>query len=287
MEDIVIIGGGPAGLSAALYTLRGGKTTTVIARDGGALSRASGVENYFGAPGTPDGRALVEAGRRQVADLGGTLLEEEVTALEWQDTFRITTTARTLEAKSVILATGASRATLPIPGLRELEGRGVSWCAVCDAFFYRGKHVAVLGSGPYALHEAEVLLPVAAKVTLLANGGAVTADFPPEVEIVPGPVAGILGEDRVTGVALADGAQLPADGVFVALGSAGGVELARKLGLPIQDNKVVADAAMATMIPGLFAAGDCVSPIQQASVAVGQGAIAGLSALKYLRGLEK
>ena len=287
MEDMVIIGGGPAGLSAALYTLRGGQRTVVIGKDGGALWRAAGVENYFGAPGAPGGRELVETGRRQVAELGGVFLEEEVTALEWQEIFRITTTARTLEARSVILATGASRATLPIPGLKELEGRGVSYCAVCDAFFYRGKEVAVLGSGPYALHEVEDLLPVASRVTLLANGAPLTAEFPPEVAVAAAPVARILGEEKVTGVAFTDGTELAVDGVFVALGSAGGVELARKLGLPVQNNKITVDASMATMIPGLFAAGDCVSPIQQASVAVGQGAIAGLSALNYLRNHSK
>ena len=285
MEDVVIIGGGPAGLSAALYTLRGGKGTTVIGKDGGALWKAREVENYFGASRQPSGRELVETGRSQVKALGGVFLEEEVTALEWTDRVTGTTTARTLEARAVILATGASRATLPIPGLKELEGHGVSYCAVCDAFFYRGKTVAVLGAGPYARHEADALLPVAASVTLLANGQPLAARFPGKVTVEPRPVARVLGEEKVTGVELKDGTVLPCDGLFVALGSAGGVELARQLGLPGEGGKITVDAAMATMIPGLFAAGDCVSSIQQASVAVGQGAIAGLSALNYLRTL--
>lgn len=286
MEDVIIIGGGPAGLSAALYTLRGGKSTTVIGKDGGALWKAREVENYFGASSQPSGRELVETGRGQVRALGGTFLEEEVTALEWTDHFTVTTTRRTLQARSVILATGASRATLPIPGLKELEGRGVSYCAVCDAFFYRGKRVAVLGAGPYARHEADALLPVAAEVTLLTNGQTLGAQFPGEVAVESRPVARVLGEGKVSGVELQGGAVLPCDGLFVALGSAGGVELARKLGLPVEGSKITVDAAMATMIPGLFAAGDCVSNIQQASVAVGQGAIAGLSALNYLRTLN-
>lgn len=286
MEDVIIIGGGPAGLSAALYTLRGSKSTTVIGKDGGALWKAREVENYFGASSQPSGRELVETGRGQVRALGGTFLEEEVTALEWTDYFTVTTTRRTLQARSVILATGASRATLPIPGLKELEGRGVSYCAVCDAFFYRGKRVAVLGAGPYARHEADALLPVAAEVTLLTNGQTLGAQFPGEVAVESRPVTRVLGEEKVTGVELKDGTVLPLDGLFVALGSAGGVELARKLGLPVEGSKITVDAAMATMIPGLFAAGDCVSNIQQASVAVGQGAIAGLSALNYLRTLN-
>ncbi len=283
MEPVVMIGGGPAGLSAALYTLRGGYATTVIGKDGGALWRAKEVENYFGAPSQPSGRELVERGRAQVEALGGQFLEEEVTSLEWMDHFYITTTARRLEARSVVIATGASRGTLPIPGLKELEGHGVSYCAVCDAFFYRGKEVAVLGNGAYALHEVEDLLPVASRVTVLTNGLRSEAEFPGKVAVIEKKIRRLLGKEKLCGVELEDGETLQLDGFFVALGSAGGVALARKLGLPIQENKITVDAAMATMIPGLFAAGDCVSDIQQASVAVGQGAIAGLSVIKFLR----
>lgn len=286
MEDIVIIGGGPAGLSAALYTLRGGYSTTVIGKDGGALWRAAKVENYFAAPGQPSGKELVEKGRAQAIELGAVFLEEEVTALAWQEHFMITTTARELEARSVIIATGSSRAVQPIPGMKELEGKGVSFCAVCDAFFFRGSEVAVLGGGAYALHEVEYLLPLMKKVTVLTNGTAPEVSFPEQADVVEAPVRRLLGETVLEGVELENGTSIPLKGLFVAMGSAGGPELARKLGLPTEGNKISVDESMATMIPGLFAAGDCASKIQQASVAVGQGAAAGLSAVRYLNTLK-
>lgn len=282
MEDVVMIGGGPAGLSAALYTLRAGYGTTVIGKDGGALWRTPKVENYFAAPGRPSGRELIERGRTQVRELGGSILEEEVTALTWQDHFQITTTARALEAKSVIIAAGASRPMPPIPGLKEWEGKGVSSCAVCDAFFFRGSRVAVLGSGPYALHEVEYLLPLMESVTVLTNGKAAEIAFPAGTAVVETPVRQLVGEETLKGVELEDGSLIPLKGLFVAVGSAGGPELARKLGLPMKENRIVVDENMATMIPGLFAAGDCVSGLKQVSVAVGQGAAAGLSAIRYL-----
>ena len=286
MEDIVIIGGGPAGLSAALYTLRGGYSTTVIGKDGGALWRAAKVENYFAAPGQPSGKELVEKGRAQAIELGAVFLEEEVTALAWQEHFVITTTARELEARSVIIATGSSRAVQPIPGMKELEGKGVSFCAVCDAFFFRGSEVAVLGGGAYALHEVEYLLPLMKKVTVLTNGTVPEVSFPEQADVVEAPVRRLLGETVLEGVELENGTSIPLKGLFVAMGSAGGPELARKLGLPTEGNKISVDESMATMIPGLFAAGDCASKIQQASVAVGQGAAAGLSAVRYLNTLK-
>ena len=141
----------------------------------------------------------------------------------------------------------------------------------------------MLGNGAYALHEVEDLLPVASRVTVLTNGLRSEAEFPGKVAVIEKKIRRLLGKEKLCGVELEDGETLQLDGFFVALGSAGGVALARKLGLPIQENKITVDAAMATMIPGLFAAGDCVSDIQQASVAVGQGAIAGLSAIKFLR----
>ena len=116
---------------------------------------------------------------------------------------------------------------IEMPGLTGLEGHGVSYCAACDAFFYRGKDVAVLGSGEYALHEVQALLPVVKSVTLLTNGAALTADFPPEVTVCTQKVEAILGEQTVTGVQLADGAVREVSGVFVALGVACSSALAR------------------------------------------------------------
>jgi len=159
----------------------------------------------------------------------------------------------------------------------------VSYCAACDAFFYRGKDVAVLGSGEYALHEVQALLPVVRSVTLLTNGAPLTADFPPEVTVCPQAVEAVLGETVVTGVQLSGGAQLPVSGVFVALGVAGSTALARKIGAAVDGNRIVVDARMQTTVPGLYAAGDCTGGLLQVAKAVYEGAQAGTEAAKALR----
>ena len=203
--------------------------------------------------------------------------------LTWTDRLTVETLAGAYPADAVILATGASRAVPRIPGLTGLEGHGVSWCAACDAFFYRGKDVAVLGSGEYALHEVQALLPVVKSVTLLTNGAALTADFPPEVSVCTQKVEAILGEQAVTGVQLADGAVRAVSGVFVALGVAGSTALARKLGAAVEGSRIVVDDKMQTTVPGLYAAGDCTGGLLQVAKAVYEGALAGTEAAKALR----
>ncbi len=184
----------------------------------------------------------------------------------------------------VILATGAPRKSPNLPGVKELEGRGVSYCAVCDAFFYRGKNVCVLGSGEYAVSEAEELKPVAASVTLLTDGAEPTAGVPEGVKIIKTPIAELAGEDRIEKVVFKDASSFPADGLFVAYGTAGSAELARKLGVFTEGNRITVSENMATNIPGLFAAGDCTGGMLQVAKAVYEGAKAGTEAVKYLRG---
>ena len=182
-----------------------------------------------------------------------------------------------------MLAAGASRRTLPLPGLSEFEGRGVSYCAICDAFFYRGKRVAVVGSGEYALHEAQVLQPHAGKVMLLTNGEPLQVPVPDAIEVRTQKLAAVEGGDRVTGVRFEDGTELPLDGIFLAIGTAGSSELARKIGAMLDGTDVKVDAQQATNVPGLFAAGDCTGGLLQVAKAVHEGAVAGLSALRYVR----
>ena len=157
MENIVIIGAGPAGISAALYAARGNLNPLVINNGIGALEKAEKIENYYGLEQPVSGRELYERGLAQAEALGVRVIEAEVLGISGFDTFTGKTTAGDFDTVSVILATGGKRTAPKIPGLREFEGRGVSYCAVCDAFFYRGKEVAVVGNGDFALHEAEQL----------------------------------------------------------------------------------------------------------------------------------
>ena len=285
MAKVVIIGSGPAGVSAALYTARAGIDTTVLTRGPGALARAEGIENYYGVPGPILGAELERRGIEGAKAVGVQFVEAEAVGLTFTDKLTVETLSGDYPADAVILATGASRAAPPIPGLKALEGHGVGYCATCDAFFCRGKDVAVLGSGEYALHEASALLPLAKSVTLLTGGAPLTAEFPPEIALCTEKVEAILGEEagKVTGVRLAGGRELPLDGVFVALGVAGSTALARKMGAEVDGNRIVVDEHMMTPVPGLFAAGDCTGGLLQVAKAVYEGAMAGNEAAKALR----
>lgn len=287
MTDMVIVGSGPAGVSAGLYLLRAGFSTLLVGMENGALEKAEKIENYYGLERPVSGKELAQIGRKQVASLGGRLIQDEVVGVEWKGQgFTVSTSKSKLDAKAVLIATGSSRRTLPIENMTPLEGKGVSYCAICDAFFYRGREVGVLGSGEYALHEVTELIDIASHVTVLTNGKEPTAAFPGRVTVVKTPIKRLNGEAGLESVSLTDGRQLPMEGLFVALGSAGASELGKKLGLMLEQNKIVVNQNMETAIPGVFAAGDCVQGVQQIATAVATGAVAGLSAIRYLRSLS-
>ena len=283
MSNIVIVGSGPAGVSAALYAVRAGVDTTVLTKGPGALDRAEKIENYYGLAQPVSGAELERRSIENAKRLGVRFVTAEAMGLTYTDKLTVETIGKDYPADAVILATGASRAVPRIPGLAGLEGHGVSYCATCDAFFYRGRDVAVLGSGEYALHEVQALLPVVHSVTLLTGGAPLTAQFPPEVAVQTEAVEAILGEDRVTGVQLKDGGTLEVSGVFVALGVAGSTALARKLGAEVNGSRIVVDDHMQTSLPGLYAAGDCTGGLLQVAKAVYEGAVAGTEAAKALR----
>ena len=152
--DITIIGSGPAGLSAALYVKRAGLTCAVIGKDGGALEKAEKIENYFGT-GAISGAELVKQGVEQAKELGADIFREEVFSLGWNGDYTVSCSKDNFVSPAVIIATGSARKSVTIPGIKEFEGKGVSYCAVCDAFFYRGKDVAVLGSDRFTLRRKQ------------------------------------------------------------------------------------------------------------------------------------
>lgn len=289
--DIIIIGSGPAGVSAALYAKRAGADVTVISRGSGALAKAEKIENYYGLTGPLTGAELEANGIAGAKRLGVEFVEDEVVGLAMNDDFTglvVQTPDQAFEAKSVVLAAGSTRLAPKIPGLKELEGKGVSYCAICDAFFYREKTVAVLGEGEYALHEAEILLPHASKVMLFTNGKEPAVKIPDSIEVHKEKVTVVEAEqtggmERVSGLRTEDGAITPVNGLFVALGTAGSVDFARKIGAAVDNNRVVTDKDMATNVPGLYAAGDCTGGLLQVVKAAYEGAVAGLAAAKYVR----
>lgn len=294
MENVIIIGAGPAGISAALYTARGNLNPLLINNGIGALAKAEKIENYYGLEQPLSGEELYERGLAQAKALGVRVIDAQVLGISGFDTFTVQTTAGDFDTVSVILATGGKRATPPIPGIREFEGRGVSYCAVCDAFFYRNREVAVLGNSDFALHEAEELRNVTSSVTIYTNGREPEFSREHPIAVNTMKIQAIEGEDTVSGLrmesdvaASEDGSResfYPADGVFVALGTAGSTEIARQMGAELTDKgNVRVNAEMETTIPGLFAAGDCTGGLLQVSKAVYEGSMAGISAGKYVQ----
>lgn len=284
MGKIVIVGSGPAGCSAALYAARAGMETTLISKGIGALQKAEQIQNYYGFEEGITGAELYRRGVAGAQAVGTQFVTAEVVGLDYAATLVVQTTAGDYPADAVILATGTGRIAPKIAGLAEHEGRGVSYCATCDAFFYRGKTAAVLGTGEYALHEVQALLPLAGKVILCTNGEPLTAEFPAGVTVCTEKLEAIEGEETVTALRLVGGGLLPVDGLFVALGVAGSAALARKLGAPVENGRIVVDEKMQTGIPGLFAAGDCTGGMLQVCKAVYEGALAATEAIKQIRG---
>lgn len=279
MASVIIIGGGPAGVSAGLYTIRANIETTIFTQGGSALVKAEKIENYYGFPNGISGKELYQRGIDSVQNLGAKVIEQEVIGAGYNGKFVVETNTDTYEADALVIANGASRSVPKIKNIKEFEGRGVSYCAVCDAFFYRGKNVAVIGNGDYALHEADVLSKVAENVTILTNG----EKAPNYSNCDTRKIVSIEGNDVVEYIVFDDGEKLSVSGVFVAIGVAGGVDLARKLGAIVNGNYIDVNENMNTNVPNLYAVGDCTGGLLQVSKAVCDGAKAGIDIIKNLR----
>lgn len=286
MKKVIVIGSGPAGISASLYLKRSGKIdVTVISKGMGALEKAEKIENFYGFETAVTGAELHKRGVEGAKNLGIDFLEEQVVSLNFDENFKpvVETEKNKYISDAVLIATGVSRKSPNIKGLKEFEGKGISYCAVCDAFFYRNKDVAVLGNGEYALHEAMVLAQTSKSVTILSNGLAVNTEIPENINIIKKKITSINGENTVRSVTFDDGAVFETSGIFIALGVAGSTDLARKIGVEVSENKIVVNENMQTNIPFIFAAGDCTDGIMQVSKAVADGAKAGLAMINFLK----
>lgn len=282
----VVIGGGPAGVSAAIYLVRANIPVTLVYRDMGALGKTGAVDNYYGFAETVRGPELFERGISQARRLGVNVVEAEVVGLRWDDHLTALTKDGVYSGDVLVLATGSARIAPRIDGLKAYEGRGVSYCAVCDAFFYRGKDVSVLGNGIYAYHEAKELTATARTVTIYTMGlPAAFENSSDKIRVDSRKVAKILGSESVERLELEDGTIVPMDGVFVAVGVAGSADFARKIGAEVEGVRIVVDENCATTIPGLYACGDCTGGMLQIAKAVYDGAKAAKHAIAYLRSL--
>lgn len=287
--DCIIIGKGPAGITAGIYIKRANKNVLIIGKDGGALERAEKIENYYGVEKIT-GKELIQKGIKQAQTLGIEVVTDEVTGVgyvvEGQANYKVKTRNNEYLTKTIILATGASRKRPNIRGIQEYEGKGVSYCAICDAFFYKNKDVAVLGEGDYAFAEASELLPVAKSVTLLTNGKEPVENRSIEEEkltINQREIVEFRGDTTIKEVHFSDATKLEIQGVFIAIGTASSGDLAKKLGAMVENNQIVVNEKMQTNVPALYACGDCTGGLLQISKAVHEGTIAGLEVIKYLK----
>ena len=306
IHDVVIVGSGPAGYTAAIYTARAGFKPVVVAgalAAGGALMNTTEVENFPGFPEGVLGPELMDNMRQQAEKFGADVRYEDAYTLELEgDIKKITLEDETLLARSVILATGSEYRHMNVPGEEEFSGRGVSFCATCDGFFFRDKHVIVVGGGDSAMEEATFLTKFASKVTVVHRRDQLRASKAmadralanEKIEFAWNSVVEeVLGDSAVTGVRLRSTVDdstrvLDADGVFVAIGHLPRTAVVSgQVALDEAGYILVNDPGTATSLPGVFACGDAVDHTnRQAITAAGSGCRAALDAQNWLESQE-
>lgn len=284
MPDVIVVGGGPAGISAAIYLQRFKRDVLVLMKDQGALAKSDAIENYYGIVEAVSGTELIARGVAQAERLGVKVRKEEVLSIEAGDGFVVKTGQTVYTAKAVLLATGMSRTNLKVRRYNDFVGLGISFCAVCDGFLYRQKRIGIVGNGEFMLEELEVLRNFSKDLTVFTNGEKL-AHTPESVKIVAEPLVEILGTDRLSGVATAT-SHYPLDVLFVAIGTASASDFAIRIGAMMDTNKIVVDANFMTNIEGLFAAGDCIGGLAQVAKAVSDGAQAGIAMHKHLKSIK-
>jgi thioredoxin reductase (NADPH) len=300
MHDVVVIGSGPAGLSAALYTARANLSTQVIAGPevGGQVSLTWEIDNYLGFPETLSGAELTERMVRHAEKFGAEVVYDQVTGVDFgASPFRVQLYGGSLEARAVIVAAGASSRKLGVPGEVEYTGRGVSYCATCDGAFFKGQDVLVVGGGDSALEEALFLTRFADSVRILHRRDAFRAGPQLQERVAANPkiqpvwntvVDEVRGNGKVREVAVhrvdtGERELLSASVVFIFIGHFPNSEIFRTALTMDHHGYLQVDERMMTNVPGVFACGEIADPVwKQVASSVGQGAQAGMSAQAWL-----
>ncbi|WP_022872706.1 thioredoxin-disulfide reductase [Nesterenkonia alba] len=306
VHDVVIVGSGPAGYTAAIYTARANLNPIVLAGSvtaGGELMNTTEVENFPGFPEGIQGPDLMMNMEAQARRFGADIRHEDATALKLTSDIKEITTGsgEVLHARSIILATGSAYRELGVPGEKELSGHGVSWCATCDGFFFREQHIAVVGGGDSAMEEATFLTKFASKVTVIhrrdeLRASKIMADRAlanDKIEFLWNhEVIRVEGDGKVNQLALrntvtGEESTLDVTGLFVAIGHDPRTELfADQLELTAEGTVEVEGRTSKTTLPGVFAAGDVLDPhYRQAVTAAGSGCVAALDVEEYLANL--
>lgn len=280
MYDIIIVGAGPAGISAALYAKRAGANVLILYYGESQLEKATEIENYYGFVNGIDGKTLYNNGIEQAKALEIEVKKEEVLHLDkQQEGFEIKTVTNEYKSKAVILSTGNKKLRPNIKGIMNFEGKGISYCAICDGFFYRNKNVVVIGNGKFAVSEANDLKSIVNNVKILTNG--LDINNPQGFEVDSRKIKEIHGENKVQNIEFEDGSKLDVDGIFIALGEAGGADFAKKIGVMLDRDNIIVNEDMQTNVEGLYSCGNATGGLLQVCKAVYEGAKAGLAAAKY------
>lgn len=292
MYDVIIIGKGPAGLQAALYTARAKLKTLVIGKDS-VIEKSTRIDNYCCAP-SQTGEELIAIGVQQGKAVGVEFKKEIAVSIRKNSTFEVITDNNTYKSKAVIIATGQPSKKIPIKNINYLEGKGIHYCSTCDGFFYEGLKVGIIGYTDYAIQELKEMQNYTNNITLYTNNqeldiNTINQKFLKEqnIPIITKKIYSFEGEQMIKKISFDDQSEENVDGVFIAYGTASSVDFARKLGIMIQDNAIQVDDNQKTNIDGLYAAGDCTGGFKQISTAVGQGALAGKSAIEYIKNLKE
>ena len=257
MLETLIIGSGPAGVSAAVYLKRFNQDVTVITGGDSTLETAHQIDNYYGYLDI-SGSELYQKGLDQLNGLGIKVLNEVVVSIEYYGHFIVQTTLNTYEAKKVILATGKARNKLKVKNAKDYEQKGLSYCATCDGFFYRNKKIGLIGSGNAMLHELSFLKNMSQDITIFTEG--VDLDIP-NVKIIKEKVVSLYGEQFLEGVNTTENG-FPIDGLFVAIGEASTFDFIKHLGIGTDEkNNIIVDQNYQTNIKGLYAIGDAIGGV--------------------------
>ena len=285
MYDVVIIGAGPAGISASLYIKRANLNVLVIYNGKSNLEMTEKIDNYYGFRDGINGKELYKNGIEQAENLGIEVKKEEVFGIQnLGKTFEVLTEKEIIETKALIIANGNKKIRPDIKGITNFEGKGVSYCAICDGFFFKNKSVAIIGNGKYALNEAKELSHIVNNLVILTNGLEIPKT---EFQTNSKKIIEIKGEQRVKEIEFEDGEKLEIDGVFVALGQAGAGNFAKTLGIIQNGENITVNEKMETNVNGIFACGNATGGLLQICKAVYEGAQAGISAIDYIRNFEK
>ena len=288
--DVLIIGCGPAGLQAAIHSSRKKVRTVVVGKTSNSAMHGTEIENYLGA--VADGDRILANAVEQAGSFGAELISQNVISArrEGERFVFVVDDGTEIFSKAVIVATGISRKKLGIPGEKELYGKGVSYCAMCDCNFYNGRRVVLVGNESEAAVSAALMTSYASETSwvawdLTANEAVVKRAADAGVRMFSSKPVSIEGDGKVQSLRLEDGTEIPTDGVFIELGAKSAADIAMDIGvMPQMDFTIKVDAECKTEVPGVFACGDITGKPWQVAKAVGQGCIAGINAADFVKG---